>query len=165
MSDAAKPFFDKITVLADLEKRFHKGEWVKLKFTEDLRDWKSYGGNWNVVDENTVIGENFDDSWQYLSTNAFFKPPYVIELDVESIKSNWRYKHLQAGVIVGRVTSSNTGRTFWADGLRRRAGVGVPKELPEGEDLENRSKKNKLSVYVWDGYYEFLRQWNSDMHK
>lgn len=148
-------YFDKLTKITEIEKQFNTGKWVNLKFQKGLPTWKVFGGNWDIIDENTIQANTLDTQRQYLSSEAFFKPPYMIELTVESIKSNWRGRHLQAGLMIGRMYGTKTGRTFWADGLRKRAGIGIPNELPSGINLKNRSKKNKITVLVWNGRHEF----------
>lgn len=147
-------FFKVLGEVMDLEKRFLNNEWVNLTFTKDLRLWQVYGGNWKYIDENTVEADNLNSKKQYLSSNGFFKPPYVMEVDVESIKSNWRGNHLQAGLIIGRMYGPKTGRTFWVDGLRKRTGMGIPGQRPYGYDIQTNSKKNKITVYVWPGHAE-----------
>ena len=148
-------YFRKLKKIIDLEKKFNQGEWVNLTFDKGLPAWKIIKGNWEIIDKNTIQGNTLDHENQFISSEAFFKPPYVIEVEVESVKSNWRWKHLQAGLILGKMYGEQTGRTFWVDGLRKRVGIGYPEENPAGWDIEMKSKKNKISVFVWDGYHEF----------
>ena len=150
----SEKFFKVLGEIIDIEKKFHNNDWVNLKFTKDLRLWQIYGGNWKYIDEHTVEANNLNSKSQYLSSNAFFRPPYIMEVDVESIKSNWRGNHLFAGLIIGRMQGPKTGRAFWVDGLRKKTGTGVPGKDPQAYDIKNKTRKNKLSVYVWDGYAE-----------
>ncbi|MCM8540531.1 MAG: hypothetical protein NE328_09670 [Lentisphaeraceae bacterium] len=160
--EESKFYFDKLTQVTQLEKAFNTGNWVELKFTKGLPTWKNYGGNWDIIDENTIQASTLDNQRQYLSSEAFFKPPFIVQLEVESIKSNWRGRHLQAGLILGRMFGPKTGRTFWADGLRKRSGVGIPNELPSGINLKNKSKKNTITVYAWNGHHEIYLNNNQD---
>ena len=147
-------FFDKMTILANWEKQYLQGKWVNLDFNKDLNAWRIFKGNWKVLDKKTIQANTLDDQRQYISSEGIFEPPYILEVEVESIKSNWRGNLLHAGLIVGRMYGPKSGRSFWVDGFRKRAGFVIPGQVPEGCDMGLPGKKNKITVYCWDGRFE-----------
>ena len=149
----ARPYFEYLNRMIDIHLKYYKGEWAEFTFKEDFPLWKNYGGNWTIVDEKTVRGENHHNEKHYLSNNGFFKAPFMIEVEVESIKATGRGGAMQAGVMVGR-NLGRTGRSFWIDNIKKKAGWTVPRESPKMIPFPNNTKKGKLTVFVWDGFFQ-----------
>lgn len=150
----ALPYLNYIKKMVDIHTKYYDGDWVDLTFSKDLAHWKIFGGNWEVIDKKTILASTMHNEKQYLSSQALLKPPFVVELEVEGLKSTSRGGTLQAGLIIGRMYNS-TGRAFWADSIRKKAGWAQPEKNPNWLKLSGNGKKTVLSVYVWDGYFEY----------
>jgi len=140
---------------------FHKGDWVELNFTKDLRHWQVVRGNFTVEGPNSLLGTCPYGVSQYISYYTSFPPPYEIEVSVECVKSNSRSNFVHAGIICGRQWQVANGRTFWVNELRGRLGCGIPGKTSSGIDIPK--KINRFRVNVFEDRYEMLIPSKTDL--
>ena len=76
----AELYFDVKRKLLRKEVLFHRGKWVNLKFTPDLRYWSDYGGRYKIKSSTSIWGFGSSSETQYLCYNTSFPPPYEVEL-------------------------------------------------------------------------------------
>ena len=150
----AELYFKTKKELLEKEIEFHRGQWVTLDFTPDLRHWASFSGRYEAESLTSLNAANSDGTGQQISYNTSFPPPYEVELTVECLNSTGGNQSLVSGLIAGQMAES-TGRVFWADTLSNSVGFAQPRLNPKGFITSN-VKFVRLKVNVFDGFYEIF---------
>jgi len=149
----AKSYLNTKRELVGMQLDFHQGDWGDLDFTEDLRHWRKFAGDFNVEGPNSLLATTGLKQSHHLGHYASFPPPYEIELEVECVKAFESAYDVNCGFTCGRQTGPKTGRNFWVNTTYGRMGVGTPNNSdPDGIDVPKET--NKIKVNVFDGYYE-----------
>ncbi len=146
-------FLQQSLQLLQMEQDFHAGGWVPLTFSENLPLWEKYSGSFKIINKNEIHGDTYNREDQHIMSYAMFHPPYSIELKVECLKSNTRYKLLYAGMVCGKLHSNPRGMIWWADTRHKRLGTTDPhKEAPSFFRSQDKGPVT-IRVDVFKGYY------------
>ncbi|MEK6233397.1 MAG: tetratricopeptide repeat protein, partial [Planctomycetales bacterium] len=159
----AKAFFSaRIEELA-WERKLHDGKTVLLKFEEGLPTWRPDGNAWKVIDPLTIEGDSGDKGGGLMLLSAArFSPPYVVEADVETLRSD--KKSFLPGIMFGSQVadgqSLQRGRVVWAN--QHGVGAVIPGRAPRGLQGDYLKKVNRVTVFVWPR--EFIFYVNGKKH-
>ena len=151
----AEPYFQTKSELVQKEIDFHRGQWVNLEFTQDLRHWSRYGGRRTVESPTSMVVVNTVKESQYVAYNTLFPPPYEVELTVEGRENHFRKRMLPAGLVCGRMHGPQNGRLFFVDTFRHQAGFGQPVAGSRGFPTLKK-KSLRMKVYIFEEYFEML---------
>ena len=153
--EGADPYFKMKQELVQKEIDFHRGQWVDLKFTEDLRHWSRYGGRHFIESPTSLVMVNSDHVNQYIAYNASFPSPFEAELTVEGLTNNFKNNLQTAGLVCGRMQGPKNGRLFFVDTFRHEAGYGAPTEGTRGFPTPE-EESFRMKVNIFEDYFEMI---------
>ena len=152
----AELYFQTKQELLTKEIDFHRGGWVNLNFTPDMRHWRNLGGRYQVESPTSLLAANSDREKQYLFYNTSFPVPYQVELKVESLKWHYSGKSLPAGLMFGEMFNAKTGMLFWVDTFRKKLGFARPGAAIPGYGLEvDKTARLKITIHK-DGHFRMF---------
>ncbi len=128
---------------------YEKGEWAEVKFEKGLIGWKRYGSWIAEPKTNSVLLKDFQRSkllWDYP-----VKAPYMLEVDVEILKSGGTWLGERAGVRVGNYDRlEDRGALAFVDGRKGSIGFYDPKGNCFTYDSVD-AKVRRMRVHAWEG--------------
>ena len=150
----AELYFQTKKELLTKEVAFHRGDWVSLDFTPDMRHWRRFGGRYKPESLSSLVAVNSNREKQYLYYNTSFPAPYEVEFSVEGLTRHSAKSQSQPiGLICGEMFGSKTGLFFWVDPYKRRVGQSHPRKALNGFTFKN-TNPTHMKVSIFAGYYE-----------
>ena len=152
----AELYFKTKQELLTKEINFHRGDWVNLNFTPDMRHWRRFGGRYQVESPTSMLGASSDREKQFLYYNTSFPVPYEVELKVEGVRWHYWGKSLPAGAMFGQMFDRQTGLLFWVDTFNKRIGFARPGSGLSSYPLEvEKAASLKITIHD-DGHFEMF---------
>jgi hypothetical protein len=140
-----------------LEVKYHDGDWVDLKFDEDLALWSpTHSGTWKYEDEHSILGMDTGPWNKNISLyhTCEFPGPKEMTVEVELVEKQTFYR-IFAGLYLGQVfylnSSPSDGRLFFVEPEGKLAGIGAFNKRAPMIPLEFRP--SKLHVKVWGPHH------------